>query len=271
VLERVNFQVGTGQALAVWGPNGAGKTTLLKALLGLIPFEGELIVADISVKQNAKRVRRFIGYVPQEAMFYDWTVQATIEFYARLKRVNSSRAAVLLEQLGLAAHARKNVTALSGGLKQRLALALALLADPPILLLDEPTANLDTHARAEYLKLIAALKQQDKTILFASHRLEEVEMLADDVLWLGEQGAARLMSPEEWRAEIAPTAQLTLWFGEGQRERANEFLIRRGWDAHMNGRGTVVVRTRAEQKLRALQELQAHGFHVDDFEIERAE
>jgi nitrous oxidase accessory protein len=270
VLERVNFQVRAGQILAVWGPNGAGKTTLIKALLGLIPFEGELVVANIFVKQNAKRVRRFIGYVPQEVMFYDWTVQATMEFYARLKRADTTRVAILLEQLGLGAHARKNVTALSGGLKQRLALALALLADPPILLLDEPTANLDTQARAEYLKLVAALKQQGKTILFASHRLEEVEALADDVVWLGEQGAARSMSLEEWRAEIAPTVQLTLWFGNGQRERANEFLIRHGWDAHMNGRGTVVVRTRAEQKLRALQELQAQGFHVDDFDIERA-
>ena len=270
VLEQVNFELRAGQALALWGPNGAGKTTLVKALLGLIPFQGELDIAGIPVKRDAKHARGRIGYVPQEVMFYDWTVHATMEFYARLKRVNTARIDTLLEQLGLQTHARKNVSALSGGLKQRLALALALLADPPILLLDEPTANLDTQARAEYLKLIAAQKRAGKTILFASHRLEEVETLADQVLWLGNESGARLLSLEAWHAEIAPVVELTVWFGEGQRERANEFLNTNGWDAHLNGRGTVVIRANAQEKMRALQMLQAQGFQVDDFEIERA-
>lgn len=270
VLEHVNFELRAGQALALWGPNGAGKTTLVKALLGLIPFEGELTVVGIPVKRDAKHARGRIGYVPQEVMFYDWTVQATMEFYARLKRVDSPRIAGLLEQLGLQTHARKNVSALSGGLKQRLALALALLADPPILLLDEPTANLDTQARAEYLKLIAAQKRAGKTILFATHRLEEVEALADTVLWLGDENAARVLPLEQWHAASAPVVELTLWFGEGQRERANEFLNTNGWHAHLNGRGTVVIRAHAQEKMRALQQLQAQGFQVDDFEIERA-
>jgi nitrous oxidase accessory protein len=270
VLENVNFELPAGQALALWGPNGAGKTTLVKALLGLIPFEGELVVAGIPVTRDAKHARGRIGYVPQEVMFYDWSVRATMEFYARLKRVANARIDTLLEQLGLQTHARKNVSALSGGLKQRLALALALLADPPILLLDEPTANLDTQARAEYLKLIAAQKRAGKTILFASHRLEEVEALADAVLWLGNESNARLLSLEAWHAEIAPMVELTLWFGKGQRERANEFLNTNGWHAHLNGRGTVVIRTHAQEKLRALQALQQQGFQVDDFEIERA-
>ncbi len=270
VLEQVNFELGAGQALALWGPNGAGKTTLVKALLGLIPFEGELTVANVRVTRDAKHARGRIGYVPQEVMFYDWTVRATMEFYARLKRVESKRIDALLEQLGLQTHARKNVSALSGGLKQRLALALALLADPPILLLDEPTANLDTQARAEYLKLIAAQKRAGKTILFASHRLEEVETLADRVLWLDSAKPARLLTLSEWRAASAPVIELTLWLGEGQRERANEFLNANGWDAHLNGRSAVIVRAHTQEKLRALQALQAHGFQVDDFEIERA-
>lgn len=270
VLEQVNFELRAGQALALWGPNGAGKTTLVKALLGLIPFEGELVIADIPVKRDAKHARGRIGYVPQEVMFYDWTVRATMEFYARLKRVDAQRIDTLLEQLGLQTHARKNVSALSGGLKQRLALALALLADPPILLLDEPTANLDTQARAEYLKLITTQKRAGKTILFASHRLEEVETLADQVLWLDSAKPARLMSLETWHTENAPVIELTVWFGKGQRERANDFLNTNGWDAHLNGRGTIVIRTNAQEKLRALQQLQQQGFQVDDFDIERA-
>jgi ABC-type multidrug transport system ATPase subunit len=125
-------------------------------------------------------------------------VQATLDFYARLKRVRAERVNMLVEQMELVAHRAKAVSALSGGLKQRLALALALLADPPVLLLDEPTANLDTRARAEYMKLIRELKRQGKTIVFASHRVEEVKALADEVLWLGNDEPARNMNMEEW-------------------------------------------------------------------------
>ncbi len=271
VLDAVSFDVRAGEALALWGPNGAGKTTLVKALLGLIPFDGELDVANLSVKRAAKRVRGLIGYVPQEVMFYDWSVRATLEFYARLKRADTARLDALLEQLGLAAHAKKNVSALSGGLKQRLALALALLSDPPILLLDEPTANLDTQARADYLKLIAALKRRGKTILFASHRLEEVEALADQVLWLDEGRPARVLPLEAWRAEIVPAVELTLWVDEAQRARASELLNAHGWQAHLNGRGTIVARMRAEQKLRALQTLAAQGIELSDFQVERTQ
>jgi ABC-type multidrug transport system ATPase subunit len=269
VLEGVSFEVQGGSALALWGPNGAGKTTLVKAMLGLIPFDGEIQVAELGVKQNGKKTRGLIGYVPQEVMFYDWSVKATLDFYARVKRVSGERIQTLLEQLGLTAHASKPVAALSGGLKQRLALALALLADPPILLLDEPTANLDTQARSDYVRLVAALKRQGKTIVFASHRLEEVEALADEVLWLANDKAARAMTLEEWRANVVPAVELTLWFRNGDRERANEFLNANGWNAHLNGRGTVVVRTRAQEKLRALRVLQESGFVVDDFEVER--
>jgi ABC-type multidrug transport system ATPase subunit len=269
VLKDVSFKVKSGSALALWGPNGAGKTTLVKAILGLVPFEGSIELADVPVRRNGKRVRGLVGYVPQEVMFYDWSVKATLDFYARLKRVAPERVPVLLGQLGLEAHAAKPVPALSGGLKQRLALALALLSDPPLLLLDEPTANLDTQARAEYVKLIAQLKHEGKTIVFASHRLEEVEALADGVLWLADDRAARTMTLEEWRAQVAPAVELTLWLAQGQRERANEFLNDSGWRAHLNGHGTVIVRARAEEKIKALQMLHENGFIVDNFEIER--
>lgn len=269
VLREVSFEVEPGQALALWGPNGAGKTTLVKAMLGLIQFEGAIEVLGISIQRDGKAARRAIGYVPQEAVFYDWTVQATMEFYARLKRVERARIAPLLDRVGLAAHRDKAVPALSGGLKQRLALAIALLADPPLLLLDEPTANLDPQARGDYLRLLRAVKLDGKTIVFASHRLEEVEALADMVLWLDAERAPRLLSLEVWRGEALPAADLTLWVPADQRARANAYLTAHGWDAHLNGRGTIVVRARAQDKLRALQTLAEQGIFVQDFESER--
>ncbi len=269
VLQDLSFELGAGRALALWGANGAGKTTLIQAMLGLVPFEGTIVIADQPVKSKGKQVRGRIGYVPQQVMFYDWSVQSTLQFYARLKRVSAARIETLVEQMGLTTHRAKAVSALSGGLKQRLALALALLSDPPVLLLDEPTANLDTQARADYVKLVGDLKQQDKTIVFASHRLEEVEALADEILWLDSDKSPRHLNLEEWRAQVAPMVELTLWLANGQRERANDFLHAAGWQSHLNGHGTIVIRTRAEQKLKALRTLASNGFIVDDFQVER--
>jgi ABC-type multidrug transport system ATPase subunit len=271
-LSEVSFTAYAGEALALWGANGAGKSTLLKALLGLVEYGGQVLVAGQDVRQAGKLARRAIGYVPQEAQFYDQSVQATLAFYARLKQVPDgvSRIADLLDRLGLAEHARKPVFALSGGLKQRLALAVALLADPPVLLLDEPTASLDARAQHDYLALLAALRAgEGKTILFASHRLEEVEALANRVLLLEQGRLTAVLSPVELLTRLLPEVELTLWVPAAQRQDALSCLAGSGWDAHFNGRGTVVVRLKAEHKLRPLQALEARGIQVEDFELVR--
>lgn len=200
----VSFTTTSGEILALWGANGAGKTTLLKAILGLIRFEGEIIVNGHDVQRNGKAARRSIGYVPQEAVFYDWGVLATMQFYARLKKASPERIPLLLDRLGLQPHAHKAVAALSGGLKQRLALAIALLSDPPLLLLDEPTASLDTASQQDYLALLSNLRREGKTILFASHRLEEVEALADRSLLLENGRLVDIFPANQLRARIAP-------------------------------------------------------------------
>lgn len=201
-LEGISFQVRAGEAIALWGENGAGKTTLIKAILGLIHYQGVIQVAAHDALRDGKAARRSIGYVPQETAYYDMSVQATMAFYSRLKGSSPERIDLLLSKLGLKEHARKPVQALSGGLKQRLALAVALLSDPPILLLDEPTANLDARARRDYLDLLVELHKERKTIIFASHRLEEVELLADRVLVLEEGKLIQDVSPEKLKTEV---------------------------------------------------------------------
>ncbi|MCS7222397.1 MAG: nitrous oxide reductase family maturation protein NosD [Anaerolineae bacterium] len=184
-VDRLSFEVMPGEAVALWGPNGAGKTTALRCLLGLLPFEGLVRVGGYEVTLQGKEVRRIIGFVPQELNFYDdLAVRETLCFYARLKKAPLERVDEALERIGLTRHAYKPVKDLSGGMKQRLALAVALLADPPLLVLDEPTANLDARSRQELLAWLGELKAAGKTLIFSSHRLSEVAKLADRVLVL---------------------------------------------------------------------------------------
>ena len=269
VLSQVSFALHGGESLALWGANGAGKTTLVKAILGLIQVKGRIQVNGQDVQRDGKAARRLIGYVPQEAIYYDMSVQATVSFYAHLRRADAERIPVLLSKLGLSEHARKPVHALSGGLKQRLALALALLSDPPVLLLDEPTANLDARTRREYLSFLLELRRQQKTIVFASHRLEEVEVLADRVLLMEAGRIIQELSTEQIRRRLASDIELVLWVPEGQRRQAVSILEGGGLAAHVNGRGTVVVRLDAAQKMQALHLLERHDISVLDFETEK--
>ncbi len=267
-LQKVSFEAYPGEVVALWGENGAGKTTLLKAVLGLIAYQGEIRIAGLDVARQGKAVRQLIGYVPQEAAYYDMSVRSTMAFYARLKRAAPQRTDLLLSMLNLENHADKPVRTLSGGLKQRLALALALLSDPPLLLLDEPTANLDAKARQEYLSLLRTLHSENKTILIASHRLEEVELLADRVLLLQEGRLLETILASDLRQRLSSQVELVLQMDPDNRQRALAVLQSEGLEARLNGGGALVVRLGSTRKLQALNLLSHHGVVVLDFDVE---
>jgi ABC-2 type transport system ATP-binding protein/nitrous oxidase accessory protein len=195
VLDGVSFRVREGEAIALCGSNGAGKTTVLRCVLGLQPHEGSIRVNGRDAARDGKAARASIGYVPQELAFQENVpVGETIAFYARLRRAGEAEVRALLHEVGLLDAASRPAGALSGGMKQRLALAIALLGDPPVLLLDEPTSNLDPEGREAFLKRLVALRETGKTILFTSHRGDEVEALADRVLFL-DAGKVRAETP----------------------------------------------------------------------------
>ncbi len=263
-LDHVSFDVAEGEAVALWGANGAGKTTTLRCLLGLLPFAGEARVAGYDVRLQGRAARQQLGFVPQELNFHDdLSVEETMDFYARLKRAPRSAIAPLLERVGLTAQAAQPVRALSGGMKQRLALAIALLGDPPLLLLDEPTANLDAPARADFLSLLAGLKDAGRTLLFSSHRQGEVAALADRVLRLAQGRLVERIEGERATQSFG----LRLYLAGEAIEPALAALARRGFQAHRNGRG-VHVQVAPDAKGEPIHALFQAGIAVADFDVE---
>lgn len=241
-VDDLSFRLNQGEALALWGTNGAGKTTVLKCLLGLLQCEGALFLNGYDLRRNGRQARYCLGYVPQELAFHaDLTVLDTCHFYARLKNVPAARVAVLLEQVGLAAQGKKAVGALSGGMKQRLALALALLADPPVLLLDEPTSNLDAATRAEFLDLLLELRHAGKSLLFTSHHLAEVERLADQVLILQDGRLIARGAPVDLLSHLAPERRplrhIKVRVAPAHRIQAQQLLTAAGYPTSPNGTG----------------------------------
>ncbi|MDX1521248.1 MAG: ABC transporter ATP-binding protein, partial [Anaerolineae bacterium] len=210
-----------------------------------------------------------VGYVPQELAFYDdLSARDTLRFYADLKRVDVERIDHVLAEVGLVEHQRKPVAALSGGMKQRLALASALLADPPLLILDEPTSNLDAAARDDFVKLLMAQQAQGKTLLFTSHRLEEVEALAGRVLVL-EAGKLKLVcdNPSELANRLGMQLKLKLMLPAGRRDNALKLLQTNGFPANRNGQGVYVAVSPAN-KMAPLQALWNENIEVSNFEVE---
>ena len=233
------------------------------------PFEGQVTLADLDVRTQGKAARRLIGFVPQDLTFHDdLTVMETITFYARLKKVAAGHDFTpLLTQLQLVPHLRKPIHDLSGGLKQRLALALALLSDPPILILDEPTANLDIRAREDFLALVNTLKQGGKTLVFSSHRLEEVMVLADRVLLLEAGKLVVDAPPHELEQRLGWESSLYLYLPQHRMPLAMKALNEMGILASPNGRG-LRVSVKPGQKGQVMHRLIEAGVEIEDFAIE---
>ncbi|GMU80511.1 MAG: hypothetical protein AMXMBFR47_03820 [Planctomycetota bacterium] len=266
-VDGLNLSLAPGRATALWGTNGAGKTTIIKCILGLHRYRGEIRVGDSDARRAGRDARRLIGYVSQELAFYDdLTVLDTVRHFAALKRVDRGRCPEVLAQVNLTEHASKQVAQLSGGMKQRLALAVALLADPPVLLLDEPTSNLDAVSRRAFFELLRTLKAAGKAILFTTHRADEVTILADRVVILERGRVLREIAP----AEMSADCRMRLVVTPESRAAAQESLARAGFDASQNCTA-VLVRTSAARNAAPLLHLAQAGIPVESIEIESGE
>jgi ABC-2 type transport system ATP-binding protein len=176
-LRGVSFEVAPGEILAVIGPNGAGKTTLLSILAGILtPSEGEITISP-----------RDLGWVPQRPAIYSkLSVAENLRLFARLEKLDDPEAAVerMLRQAALSDRADEQVGRLSTGNQQRVNIAVGLLSDPPVLLLDEPSAALDPRQRERLWEFIGGLAERGTAVVFSTHNVAEVERYATRVLTL---------------------------------------------------------------------------------------
>lgn len=210
-LRALNLQIYRGEIFGLLGPNGSGKTTTIKLLLGLLfPTEGDALVFGQPGAEVRKNER--IGYLPEESYLYRFlNAEETLDFYGRLfnldAKVRKSRAQQLIDTVGLTADKKRILKEYSKGMRQRIGLAQALINNPELVILDEPTSGLDPLGTRWMKNLILDLKEQGKTIIMCSHRLDDVQDICDRVAILS-QGELQELGPvtellkDEHRVEV---------------------------------------------------------------------
>ncbi|TSA33722.1 MAG: ATP-binding cassette domain-containing protein [Porphyromonadaceae bacterium] len=214
-VDNISFKVHTGEVLGFLGPNGAGKTTTMKAITSyLIPNKGDIHVGEFSVLDQPEEVKKRIGYLPENNPLYnDMPVIDYLRFVAQIQGIDKSRiTGRILEMVkicGLEGEKHKRIGELSKGYRQRVGLAQALIHDPEVLILDEPTAGLDPNQIAEIRDLIRTIGRE-KTVLLSSHILAEVEATCDRILIINKGKIVADGTPENLRKKAQGQEMLKL-------------------------------------------------------------
>jgi ABC-2 type transport system ATP-binding protein len=276
-VKGIDFKVAVGRCVALLGPNGAGKTTTIRMLAGLLkPSAGSIVYPG---RRESSDIRAGIGYLPQSPAFYPWMTGYEFVTHAGklcgLSGAEAKRsAAVWLDRVGLKDAAKRRIGGYSGGMKQRLGLAQALVHGPKLLMMDEPVSALDPIGRREVLELITELKRET-TVLFSTHVLHDAEELCDDIVIIrdgrialqGELGHIRnehrlpvielMLEPDE---ETMKWARSFIMSVDVAGEEANHYVSRAEWRGNvmmldvreMEGARDYLLRTLADHKVKVV-------------------
>ncbi len=202
-VDGLNLEIRQGELFSLLGPNGAGKTTIINILNGILkPTKGTAIVGGFDVRENLKEIKVLIGVCPQEAAVFQFlNARENIKLFGNLhavpKKELEERTDTLLELLGLAEVDKRKAKGYSGGMLRKLNLIMALISDPKIAFLDEPTVGMDPRARRATWEFIESLKKQNKTIILTTHYIEEAEALSDRVGIIDYGKLIELGAPQE--------------------------------------------------------------------------
>lgn len=270
-VDHISLDIQEGEIFGILGPNGAGKTTTLEMTEGLKEIsEGSVIVAGISVKENPMEVKQVIGVQLQKSEYFDYLNLAELlnvfgSFYNR--KIDADK---LLRQAQLTEKKRARAKDLSGGQKQRLSIASALVNDPKVLFLDEPTTGLDPQARHNLWELIETIHQTGKTIVLTTHYMEEAQRLCDRVAIMDQAKIIALGTPLELIATYTKTSKIKF---NADKEIAADKLQTLPSVAQVaaNHRTHELYVTNAEDTLHSLIEFsKQQGFHLTSLQVSQA-
>jgi ABC-2 type transport system ATP-binding protein len=239
-VDDISFTVRMGELFAFVGPNGAGKTTTVEIIDTIrTPTSGTVRLLGMDVTKRKRDILPRIGVLPQGFTSFDRiTVAETIQYYSRLFSRRNTDVEGLIELVNLENKSEEQFQNLSGGLKQRLGIAVALVNDPEVVFLDEPTTGLDPRARREVWEVLVGLKKKGKTVFLTTHYMEEAELLADTVAIISKGRIIAMGSPEEIIQANAKYLVLTLKSAD---ERALEIVRTMGFEPVQDDHRNITV------------------------------
>lgn len=267
----VSFDIERGEAFALLGPNGSGKTTTLKCMVGLtLPTSGKITIDGFDISRAGREAKRLMSFLPQRVSFSDQlSGREVLEFYCKLREIPASRIDETLNSPNFHFNGffDKSVGQFSGGMTQRLGLAVACLPDAPILVLDEPTVSLDPNGAIQFREFLASLKSRGKTIIFSSHMLADVEQLADRVAVMVGGRLVAFQSIAALRDELIVSARMRITLVKWD-SRFIEAVTRAGATEVQVDDRSLVLKSRGNDRLNILRAIEESGGTIENFGTE---
>jgi ABC-2 type transport system ATP-binding protein len=267
-VNKVNFEVGKGEIFGFLGPNGAGKSTTIRMLCGILsPTAGQGTVAGFDIFTQAEQIKSHIGYMSQKFSLYeDLTVEENIDFYSGIYRIDrnkkKARKEWVIDMAGLQEHRRSKTAILSGGWKQRLAIGCAILHEPPILFLDEPTSGVDPISRRRFWDLIYELADKGVTVFVTTHYMDEAEY-CDRLALIYRGELIAIGTPEMLKTEFMTEKVLEVNCDRPQDAMTVIEQIEGVREVALFGKGLHVVTAEHERMIPLIRDrLSAGGYHV---------
>ncbi len=270
-LRNTDLDIVGGEWLGLVGPNGSGKTTMIRILLGLTqPTTGGVrLDGKIPGRERWLSLKARVGFMPERIQIYEnLTAEETLRYIVSIRGIPGERIPELLAQVGLADAAQKRVGEYSKGMRQRLNLAQALVGDPDVLILDEPTEGLDPHGVRQFFQLLRSSGEQQKTVLLSSHRLSEMEEQVDRVCILGEGQIKTIGTPRELMARLKLSVRVHIILANGHGGGQESQLGDLGFAASQAGEKRLTATVPYDKKIRVVGKLYAMGLDLEDLWIE---